>query len=93
VFLVPNYFAETQGYNAEQIGLTMIPYGLIQLVMSFATPPLMRATSVRAIIIVGFVIMAAGCLMNIHLDSSSAANIIVPSLVVRGSASRSSSWP
>ncbi len=25
VFLVPNYFAEAHGYNAEQIGLTMIP--------------------------------------------------------------------
>ena len=84
VFLVPNYFAEAHGYNAEQIGLTMIPYGLIQFVMSFATPRLMRWTSVRAIIILGFVIMAAGCLMNIHLDSDAAANVIVPSLVVRG---------
>lgn len=84
VFLVPNYFAEGHGYNAEQIGLTMIPYGLIQLVMSFATPKLMKWTSVRAIIMLGFVIMAAGCLMNIHLDGDAARNVIVPSLVVRG---------
>lgn len=84
VFLVPNYFAEAHGYNAEQIGLTMIPYGLIQFVMSFATPRLMRWTSVRAVIILGFVIMAAGCLMNIHLDGDAAANVIVPSLIVRG---------
>lgn len=84
VFLVPNYFAEAHGYNARQIGLTMIPYGLIQFVMSFATPRLMRWTSVRAIIILGFVIMAIGCLMNIHLNSDAAANVIVPSLVVRG---------
>lgn len=84
VFLVPNYFAETQGYDAEQIGLTMIPYGLIQFVLSFAAPKLMRWSSVRTILILGFVIMAAGCLMNIHLDSDSAANVIVPSLVVRG---------
>ncbi|MBO9707292.1 MAG: DHA2 family efflux MFS transporter permease subunit [Caulobacter sp.] len=84
VFLVPNYFAETQNYNAQAIGLTMIPYGLIQLVMSFATPRLMRWAGVRAIIILGFVVMAAGCLMNIHLDADAAANVIVPSLVVRG---------
>lgn len=84
VFLVPNYFAETQGYNAQDIGMTMIPYGLIQFVMSFATPRLMRWTSTRTIIIAGFVIMAAGCLMNIHLDGDAAANVIVPSLVVRG---------
>ena len=84
VFLVPNYFAEAHGYNARQIGLTMIPYGLIQFVMSFATPKLMRWTSGRTIIILGFVIMAAGCLMNIHLNGDAAANVIVPSLVVRG---------
>ncbi|BAV64367.1 DHA2 family efflux MFS transporter permease subunit [Sphingobium cloacae] len=84
VFLVPNYFADAHHYNARQIGLTMIPYGLIQLVMSFATPRLMQWTSVRTIIVLGFVIMAAGCLMNIHLDGDAAANVIVPSLVVRG---------
>ncbi|HEX7817498.1 DHA2 family efflux MFS transporter permease subunit [Dyella sp.] len=84
VFLVPNYFAEGQGYNAEQIGLTMIPYGLVQLVMSFATPRLMVWTNVRVVIILGFVIMAAGCLMNVHLNGDAAANVIVPSLVVRG---------
>jgi len=84
VFLVPNYFAEAHGYGAARIGLTMIPYGLVQLVMSFATPRLMKWTSVRTIIILGFAIMAAGCLMNIHLDGDAAANVIVPSLVVRG---------
>ena len=72
VFLVPNYFAEAHGYNAAQIGLTMIPYGLIQLVMSFATPRLMKWTSVQTIIILGFVVMAAGCLMNMHLDGDAA---------------------
>lgn len=84
VFLVPNYFAELQGYNAAQIGMTVIPYGLVQFVMSFATPKLMQWSNVRIVIVAGFVIMATGCLMNIHLDSNSAANIIVPSLIVRG---------
>jgi len=84
VFLVPNYFADVQGYSAREIGTTMIPYGIVQFVMSFATPPLMRATSPRVAIGVGFVIMAAGCLMNIHLDANAARNVIVPSLIVRG---------
>lgn len=84
VFLVPNYFAETQGYNARQIGMTMIPYGLIQLVMSFATPRLMQMVGTRIIVVLGFLVMGAGCLMNIHLDGDAAANVIVPSLVVRG---------
>ncbi|WP_395397494.1 DHA2 family efflux MFS transporter permease subunit [Novosphingobium sp. BL-8A] len=84
VFLVPNYFAEVQGYNALQIGMTMIPYGLVQFVMSFASPRLMKWLGVRAVVMLGFAIMAVGCLMNIHLDGDAAANVIVPSLVVRG---------
>lgn len=84
VFLVPNYFAEVQGYNASQIGAMMIPYGVIQFIMSFATPWLMRWTGARTAIIAGFAITGLGCLMNIHLNPDAAYNVIVPSLVVRG---------
>lgn len=84
VFLVPNYFAEIHGFNARQIGLMMIPYGLVQFAMSFATPRLMRWTSARTIIIAGFAFTAIGCLMNMHLNPDASLNVIVPSLVVRG---------
>ncbi|KWN95057.1 DHA2 family efflux MFS transporter permease subunit [Burkholderia ubonensis] len=84
VFLVPNYFAQLHGYSARDIGLAMIPYGIVQFVMSFLTPPLMRRTSPRATIVLGFALVAAGCLMNIHLSADATSNVIVPSLVVRG---------
>ncbi|WGS54233.1 DHA2 family efflux MFS transporter permease subunit [Paraburkholderia sp. D15] len=84
VFLVPNYFAELQGYNARDIGVLMVPYGLVQFVMSFLTPPLMRRTSARTTIIAGFTLVAIGCLMNIHLNVDASANVVVPSLIVRG---------
>jgi DHA2 family multidrug resistance protein len=84
VFLVPNYLAQVHGYSAHQVGMTMIPYGSIQLVMSFLAPVLMRKTSARMVIAAGFAIAAAGCFMNVHLDSDSAGNVIVPSLIVRG---------
>ncbi|PVX81862.1 MDR family MFS transporter [Paraburkholderia unamae] len=84
VFLVPNYLAEAQGYSARDIGMVMIPYGLVQFAMSFLTPPLMRRMSPRMVIALGFLLVAAGCLMNIHLDADSARNVIVPSLIVRG---------
>ncbi|MBL3921551.1 multidrug efflux MFS transporter, partial [Bacteroides thetaiotaomicron] len=61
VFLVPNYFAELHGYSARDIGLAMIPYGLVQFAMSFLTPPLMRRTSPRTTIVLGFVLVTAGC--------------------------------
>jgi len=84
VFLVPNYFAQLHGYSARQIGMTMIPYGLVQLAMSFAAPAMMRRVGARAVIVAGFAFIAAGCYMNAHLDNDSAANVIVPSLIVRG---------
>jgi DHA2 family multidrug resistance protein len=84
VFLVPNYFSELQGFNASEIGLAMIPYGLVQFVMSFLTPPLMRKFGVRTVIVVGFAAVAFGCLMNVHLDLNSSGNVIIPSLIVRG---------
>lgn len=84
VFLVPNYFAQLHGYSARQIGMTMIPYGLVQLAMSFAAPLLMRRVGARAVIVAGFALVAAGCWMSVHLDDASAANVIVPSLIVRG---------
>nr|WP_230953236.1 MFS transporter [Burkholderia stagnalis] len=82
VFLVPNYFAALHGYSARDIGLAMIPYGLVQFAMSFLTPPLMRRIGPRAAIVAGFALVAAGCLMNIHLSADAASNVIVPSLVV-----------
>ncbi|AOA58717.1 MDR family MFS transporter [Acinetobacter larvae] len=84
VFLVPNYFAEIHGYNARQIGLMMIPYGVIQFAMSFATPYLMRRMSARVVIIMGFAFTALGCLMNISLNVNAAENVIIPSLIIRG---------
>lgn len=84
VFLVPNYLAESQHYSAHDIGSAMVPYGLVQFVMSFLTPPLLKRIGARTTIAIGFALVAAGCLMNIHLDAFSAANVIVPSLVVRG---------
>ncbi|KVN23082.1 disulfide bond formation protein DsbA [Burkholderia pyrrocinia] len=84
VFLVPNYFAELHGYSARDIGLAMIPYGLVQFAMSFLTPPLMRRIGPRAAIVAGFALVAVGCLMNVHLSADAGSNVIVPSLVVRG---------
>ncbi|MBN4665921.1 DHA2 family efflux MFS transporter permease subunit [Pandoraea nosoerga] len=84
VFLVPNYFAELHGFSARDIGLTMIPYGAVQFVMSFLTPPLMRRIGPRTTIVAGFALVAAGCLMNVHLNIDAGVNVIEPSLIVRG---------
>ena len=84
VFLVPNYFAQWQGYSARDIGVLMLPYGLVQFAMSFLTPPLMHRIGAKITIIAGFAFVAAGCLMNVHLNVNASANVVIPSLIVRG---------
>lgn len=84
VFLVPNYLSQLQGYNAGQIGISLIAYGLVQLLLAPLMPRLMGWSSPKIMVSSGFLIMALGCWLGAHLDSDSAANVIIPSTVVRG---------
>ncbi|WP_151982715.1 MFS transporter, partial [Acinetobacter guerrae] len=42
VFLVPNYLSQLQGYNAREIGISLIAYGMVQLVLAPFMPRLMK---------------------------------------------------
>ncbi|UFH48218.1 MDR family MFS transporter [Pseudomonas sp. KNUC1026] len=84
VFLVPNYLSQLQHYNASEIGISLIAYGLVQLLSAPLMPRLMRWTSPKIMVSTGFLIMALGCWLGAHLDGESAANVIIPSTVVRG---------
>ncbi|AOE67213.1 EmrB/QacA family drug resistance transporter [Pseudomonas fluorescens] len=84
VFLVPNYLSQLQDYNAREIGVSLILYGLVQLVMAPFLPRLMKWLSAKLLVASGFAIMALGCWMGAHLSTDSASNVIVPSIVVRG---------
>lgn len=84
VFLVPNYLSFLQHYNAGEIGITLIAYGMVQLLLAPLMPRLMRWTSPRIMVASGFAIMALGCWLGAHLNADSAANVIIPSTVVRG---------
>ncbi|MFO2466432.1 multidrug efflux MFS transporter [Pseudomonas sp. 15FMM2] len=84
VFLVPNYLSQMQGYNASEIGFSLIAYGLVQLVLAPFLPRLMKWLSAKMLVASGFAIMALGCWMGAHLSADSASNVIVPSIVVRG---------
>ncbi|MBJ2293667.1 multidrug efflux MFS transporter [Pseudomonas sp. MF5691] len=84
VFLVPNYLSQMQGYNASEIGVSLIAYGLVQLVLAPFLPRLMKWLSAKNLVASGFAIMALGCWMGAHLSADSASNVIIPSIVVRG---------
>ncbi|WP_213881653.1 MDR family MFS transporter [Pseudomonas sp. dw_358] len=84
VFLVPNYLSQLQHYSARQIGVSLVAYGLVQLVLAPFMPRLMKWSSPKIMVASGFLIMAAGCWLGSGLDADSAANVIIPSTVVRG---------
>jgi MFS transporter, DHA2 family, multidrug resistance protein len=72
-FLLPQYLAATQGFDAEQAGKVMAWTGLPQLVVVPFVPLLMKRIDVRLLAAMGFLIFGASCFMNLNLDRNYAA--------------------
>ncbi|MDF5828397.1 DHA2 family efflux MFS transporter permease subunit [Pseudomonas aeruginosa] len=83
VFLVPNYLSQLQGFNARQIGDSLILYGLVQLLLAPLLPRLMRwlnpAAGGRRLRDHG-----PGLLDGRAPERRRGRNVIIPSIVVRG---------
>src|SRR4029078_9879236 len=69
VFILPQYLARIQGYNAEQIGMVLAWTGLPQLVLIPLVPRLMRRFDPRRVIGVCFALFAASNFMNIYMTT------------------------
>jgi len=67
-FLLPQYLAVAQGFDAEQIGEVMAWTGLPQLLVIPLVPLLMKRIDARLLVALGLVIFAASCFMNLWLD-------------------------
>lgn len=67
-FILPVYLAQSQGYNALQIGETVMWSGLPQLAIMPLVPLLMKRFDSRVLIGVGLVIFGVSCILNSHLD-------------------------
>jgi DHA2 family multidrug resistance protein len=72
-FLLPEYLAVAQGFNAEQIGEVMAWTGLPQLLVIPLVPLLMKRIDARVLVGIGLVVFAASCFMNLWLDQDYAA--------------------
>jgi DHA2 family multidrug resistance protein len=72
-YLLPQYLANSQGFNSEQIGNVMAWTGLPQLVVIPFVPLLMRRIDGRLLVGTGLVVFAASCFMNLQMDSDYAA--------------------
>ena len=72
-YLLPQYLAATQGFDAEQAGEVMAWTGLPQLLVIPFVPLLMKRIDARLLAAAGLLIFALSCFMNLHLDIKDAA--------------------
>jgi len=72
-FLLPQYLAVAQGFDAQQSGEVMAWTGIPQLFVIPLVPLLMRRFDARLLVGVGIAIFAASCFMNLWLDPDYAA--------------------
>lgn len=82
-YLLPEYLAAAQGFNAEQIGEVMAWTGLPQLLVIPLVPLFMKWIDARLLVGVGLLVFAASCFMNLHLDQDYAAPQLLWPNVVR----------
>jgi DHA2 family multidrug resistance protein len=64
VYVLPLYLAQTQGYNAQQIGNAMMWSGLPQLPVFILMPRLLKRFDSRILCAIGVFLFGASCLIN-----------------------------
>jgi len=81
-YLLPQYLAVTQGFDAQQSGEVMAWTGIPQLFIIPLVPLLMGRFDSRYLVALGLAVFAASCFMNLHLDSNySGPQLFVPNIV------------
>ena len=81
-YLLPQYLAVAQHFDAEQSGRVMAWTGLPQLFLIPFVPLLMRRIDSRVLVGFGLVVFATSCFLNLHLNQDYAApQLFVPDVV------------
>jgi DHA2 family multidrug resistance protein len=81
-FLLSLYLAQSQGYDAQQIGAVLMWTGLPQLVIIPFVPKLMQKFDARVLVGGGLVLFAVSCFMNLWLSRDYAADqLFIPNVI------------
>lgn len=83
MYLLPVYLAQIQGYNAMQIGSTMMWVGLPQLVVMPFMPRLMQWFDKRAIVAFGLALFGLSAMMMSTMTAETAHDQLVLPQIVR----------
>ncbi len=82
VYLLPQYLAQVQGYNAEQIGNVLAWTGLPQIILIPFVPKLMKTFDIRYVGFLGIALFSASAFMNIHLSLDiSGDQFLIPNII------------
>ncbi|MDY0884544.1 MDR family MFS transporter [Dongia soli] len=82
VYVLPQYLAQVQRYNSEQIGNVLAWTGFPQMVLIPLVPWLMKKFDIRYIAIFGIALFSVSCFMNIHLSlDDSGDQFLIPNIV------------
>lgn len=82
-FILPLYLAQIQGYNAMQIGETIMWAGMPQLLITPFVPKLMQRFDLRLLVVVGFVLFGLSCFMNSTMTHDTAIDQLIPAQIIR----------
>ena len=81
-YLLPQYLAVAQHFDAEQSGQVMAWTGVPQLFLIPLVPLLMRHIDARLLVGFGLVVFASSCFLNLHLNQDYAApQLFIPDVV------------
>lgn len=82
-YLLPLYLAQVQGYNAQQIGWTIMWSGMPQLFMMPLAVILLRRIDARILLTLGLVLFAGSAFMNAAMTNLTAYDQLRAAQVVR----------
>lgn len=83
MYLLPVYLAQVQGYNAQQIGTTVVWSGVPQLFMMPVAALLLRWFDARIILTVGLGLFSSSSLMNSTISYLTAHDQLILAQLVR----------
>ena len=84
-YLVPLFLAQARGFNALQIGQTVIIVGLTQLVLSPVTPRIARRFDLRLLLAIGIAVFAISMYLTASLTNQTGFwELLVPQAVRGG---------
>lgn len=82
-FILPLYLAQIQGYNAMQIGETIMWAGIPQLFITPFVPRLMKQFDLRLLVALGFTLFGVSCFINSAMSHDTAIEQLIPAQIIR----------